>query len=292
MIFANILIDDRERICLIKRESNSFICFEDPSMTMLDLIENFETYQEEIQEKYTGVFPDSLDFAKILTPIPYPKRNVVCLGKNYLDHIKEIHGITGGPTDTAPAYPIYFTKAAFPCIGPGEIILRHPHVTSQIDYEAELCVVIGKAGMNISREKAEDHIFGYTIGNDISARDVQNRHVNWFKGKSLHTHCAIGPFIIHKSLLPLPLSLNVQSYVNGEQRQNGNTADLIWDIPSIISDLSQGYTLQPGDFIMTGTPKGVGMGFDPPKYLNPGDQITCKIEGIGELTNYVESLST
>jgi 2-keto-4-pentenoate hydratase/2-oxohepta-3-ene-1,7-dioic acid hydratase in catechol pathway len=156
-----------------------------------------------------------------------------------------------------------------------------------LDYEAELAVVIGKEGINISKENAEDYIFGYTIGNDVSARDLQKFHSQWFKGKSLSTHCPIGPWIVHKSQLPLPLELPIRSYVNNVLRQEANTRDMIFDIPTIISDLSKGYPLKPGDIILTGTPAGVGMAMDPPQYLKDGDVMLCEIEKIGFLVNTI-----
>lgn len=290
MIFATILYNGTERVCAIRREDQSFLLLPDKKLTMQTLIEDYDFLEDDLKEfcnSETALYLP-LEMGQLRSPIPYPRRNVVCLGKNYLEHVKEIGGITGGPKDRAPEYPIYFTKAAYPCNHPGGTILLHREVTDSIDYEAELCVVIGKRGMNIPAEKAESYIFGYTIGNDISARDVQNRHVNWFKGKSLVSHCPIGPWIVQKEDLLHPLKLKVQSFVNGELRQDGNTADLIRSIPQIIEDLSKGYELFPGDLIMTGTPAGVGMGFHPPKYLNPGDEIRCVIEGIGELVNYME----
>lgn len=222
-----------------------------------------------------------------LAPIPEPGRNIVCLGKNYLDHVKEIKGITGGG-QSAPAAPVYFTKATHTVVGTGEDILSHQDITQKIDYEAELAIVIGKAGMNIPKEDAEEYIFGYTIANDISARDLQVNHLQWYKGKSLITHCPMGPWIVHKSLLPFPVALDIQSYVNGEIRQDANTREMIFDIPTIISDLSRGYPLLPGDIILTGTPAGVGMGFDPPKFLQPGDEVRCVIQGIGEVINQIK----
>ncbi len=253
------------------------------------LIENYDTFcpviERLLKEKNYSSIP--LKDIKLKSPIPYPKRNVICLGKNYADHVKEIKGFTGGPSDI-PDHPIYFTKAAYPCIGPEDTILRHKNATRKIDYEVELGVIIGKKGINIPAHEAESYIFGYTVGNDISARDLQKQHVNWFKGKSLKTHCSIGPWIVHKTLIPFPICLNIQSRINGELRQDSNTKNLIFDIPNIISDLSKGMELIPGDIILTGTPSGVGLGFDPPKYLQPGDKIECSVEKIGTLTNYLE----
>ncbi len=252
------------------------------------LIESYDTFFPSIENPIIEKCPSiPLKKVKLLAPIPYPKRNIICLGKNYADHIKEIKGFTADPSDI-PEHPIYFTKAGYPCVGHNDTILRHENATQKIDYEVELGVIIGKNGINISADEAESYIFGYTVGNDISARDLQKQHVNWFKGKSLKTHCSIGPWIVHKSLIPFPVCLNIQSRINGKIRQDSNTKNLIFNIPYIISDLSKGMELIPGDIILTGTPSGVGLGFNPPKYLQPGDKIECTIEKIGTLTNYIE----
>jgi len=219
-------------------------------------------------------------------PIPEPMRNIVCLGKNYLDHIKEISsmGIGGG----TPSVPIYFTKATHTVIGPNEKILSHSQITQKVDYEAELAVIIGKKGIDIKPEEAESYIFGYTVANDISARDLQQNHGQWYKGKSLTTHCPIGPWIVTKDSLPYPPYLSIRAYVNDELRQQSNTDQLLFSITDIICDISKGYELRPGDIILTGTPSGVGQGFSPPKYLKRGDVVTCFIDGIGSLSNPVE----
>lgn len=224
---------------------------------------------------------------KILTPIPWTKRNVFCLGKNYLEHAKELEGLTANLSGV-PEYPIYFTKTASPAIGPNEAIRIFPEVTGgEVDYEVELAIIIGKQGVNINPKDVEDYIFGYTILNDISARQLQVRHTQWFRGKCLDTHTVIGPVVVHKSLLPLPLDLKLETRVNGELRQESDTKHLIFDIPTIISDISRATTLYPGDIIATGTPSGVGMGFKPPRYLKQGDLVECRIEGIGVLRNPV-----
>ncbi|MBP2033692.1 2-keto-4-pentenoate hydratase/2-oxohepta-3-ene-1,7-dioic acid hydratase in catechol pathway [Clostridium algifaecis] len=236
--------------------------------------------------KNEDIEADSLDSVKIEAPIPYPERNVFCLGKNYVEHAREVKltRITG--TDI-PKQPIYFTKVASPAIGNGDFVKFSTKVTKQVDYEAELAVIIGKEGINIKAEEAEDYIFGYTIINDVSARDLQGKHVQWFKGKSLDTFCPMGPCIVNKSDIPFPVELNIGCKVNGEVRQKSNTKKLIFDIPYIISDLSKGLTLKPGDIISTGTPNGVGMGFNPIKILKNGDVVECFIEGIGTLTNKI-----
>lgn len=228
-----------------------------------------------------------LDQVTLLAPIPYPKQDILCLGKNYLAHAKELSGSIF-QDDTLPKYPIYFSKRARPAIGTGSTICRHLEATEKTDYEVELAVVIGKGGSNISPDDVEKHIFGYTIVNDISARDVQNQHTQWYRGKSLDTYCPMGPWITYASEISFPPELAIQSRVNGEVRQNDNTKNMIFSITHVISELSKGISLQSGDIIITGTPAGVGFGFDPPKFLQQGDCVECEIEGIGTLINTVE----
>jgi 2-keto-4-pentenoate hydratase/2-oxohepta-3-ene-1,7-dioic acid hydratase in catechol pathway len=225
---------------------------------------------------------------KLLAPIPHPIRNVICLGLNYRDHAAELKD-RFTKQHQMPEAPVYFGKMAAGIIGPGEQISRHPGVTDAIDYEVELVAVIGKGGANIQAADAFDHIFGYTIMNDITARDLQHRHTQWIKGKSLDTFTAMGPVLAHRSLFSDPPELDLSCAVNGEIRQSSNTRNLIFDLPYIISDLSRGFTLKSGYLIATGTPAGVGMGFVPPRYLQPGDTVTCTIEGIGTLENRVEA---
>lgn len=255
-------------------------------LTMTEFIGQYQPEWTDLIAEFFGNRPHLARDLKDLTfkaPIPSPARNIVCLGKNYQAHAEELKGQIF--SDTPPSYPIYFTKPDHTVIGTEETILSHKSITKKLDYEVELALIIGKKGIDIPKDRAEEYIFGYTIANDISARDLQHNHTQWYKGKSLTTHCPMGPFIVHKSVLPFPLELNLKSYVNGELRQNGNTRDMIFDIPTIISDLSRGYELRPGDIILTGTPAGVGMGFEPPKYLKPGDAVTCEIESIGTLAN-------
>ena len=257
--------------------------------SMTELIESFE---ENTVEKIKNAISSnnfnyvSLNSIKLLAPIPNPKRNIFCLGKNYIDHVKEIKQTKISGTGI-PDFPIYFTKVASPAIGNGDEIKFSSKVTTQVDYEAELAVVIGKEGTNIKRENVEDYIFGYTIVNDVSARDLQGKHIQWFKGKSLDTFCPMGPCLVDKSEIKFPTELNITCSINGELRQDSNTENLIFDIPYIISDLSKGLTLKPGDIISTGTPSGVGLGFNPPKVLKNGDIVECYIEKIGKLVNKV-----
>lgn len=223
---------------------------------------------------------------KITAPIPNPRRNVFCLGKNYADHAMEIKSLPGGEAKV-PNYPIYFTKVADPAIGHMDKVIIPTGITEKVDYEVELAIIIGKDGKNIELKDVEDFIFGYSIANDISARDVQGKHIQWFKGKSLDTFTPMGQYIVHKSHIGLPVELDIRCNVNGELRQSSNTKNLIFDIPYIVSDLSKGLTLRAGDIILTGTPAGVGMGFNPPKFLKSGDVIECYIEKLGTLVNMI-----
>lgn len=223
---------------------------------------------------------------KPLAPLPQPRRNIICLGKNYREHAKEIaKKINTG--DEIPKHPIFFTKATTTVIGHGEPIPAHQDITRKLDYEAELAIIIGKGGINIPRQQAMEHVFGYTAFNDISARDLQGDHLQWYRGKSLDGFAPMGPVVVHRSAMPGPENIEIQCRVNGELRQQATLADLIFDIPAIIETLSAGATLLPGDIIATGTPAGVGMGFSPSRYLQPGDEVVVEITGVGRLVNRV-----
>ncbi|MGL5693049.1 MAG: fumarylacetoacetate hydrolase family protein [Peptostreptococcaceae bacterium] len=224
---------------------------------------------------------------KLCAPIVYPIKDVLCLGLNYKDHVEE----TARSFDEAiklPEFPVYFSKRTNKAIGPNEKISNWKGISNQVDYEVELGIIIGKEGINISKEDAYDYVFGYTVINDISARDLQQKHGQWFRGKSIDSFTSLGPCIVYKDEIETPVELNVYSFVNGELRQSSNTKNFIFDIPTIINDLSQGVTLKQGDIIATGTPAGVGMGFESPKYLKSGDIVECKIDKIGVLKNIVE----
>jgi 2-keto-4-pentenoate hydratase/2-oxohepta-3-ene-1,7-dioic acid hydratase in catechol pathway len=219
--------------------------------------------------------------ARLLSPIPWPRKNVVCLGINYREHIEE--GARAREIAVnVPEAPVYFTKPATAVIGHGGKVIHHK-ATERLDYEAELAVVVGKRGRDIPKEKAYDYVFGYTICLDMTARDLQRRHGQWFKGKSLDTFCPLGPWIVHKSALLDPHNLRLICRVNGEVMQDGNTRDMIFDIPTTIEALSAGMTLEPGDIISTGTPSGVGFARVPPLFLKPGDRVEGDVERIGTL---------
>ncbi|MDW7675684.1 MAG: fumarylacetoacetate hydrolase family protein [Bacillota bacterium] len=219
---------------------------------------------------------------KLCAPIPRPLKNIFCVGKNYIDHALEI-----GTKEEIPEYPMIFTKVPTTVIGPEEHVLTHEEITDSLDYEGELAVVIGKQGKGIKASEAMDYVFGYTILNDITARNIQKRHIQYFLGKSLDTACPMGPYIAHKSLVPNPHKLQITTKVNGEVRQQGCTDQFIFDIPSLISVISAGMTLEPGDIISTGTPAGVGAGFNPPRFLKAGDVVEIEIEGLGLLKNEI-----
>lgn len=218
---------------------------------------------------------------KIISPIPWPRKNVILLGVNYREHIEE--GARARSVELKyPDAPVFFTKPATTVIGHlGKVI--HHTATEKLDFEVELAVVLGKKGKDIPKEKAFDFIFGYTICLDMTARDLQRRHGQWFKGKSLDTFCPLGPWIVHKSALPDPSQLRLICRVNGEVMQDGNTRDMIFDIPTTIESLSKGMTLEPGEIISTGTPSGVGFARVPPFFLKPGDKVEAEVERIGIL---------
>lgn len=230
---------------------------------------------------------------ELLAPCAPLRRNVFCVGKNYREHALEFErsgfdssSSDGSRSSSSAELPVIFTKATTSVIGPGQGICAHSSLTKALDYEAELAVVIGLGGRGISKESAYEHVFGYTILNDITARDLQQGHKQWFMGKSLDTFCPIGPWVVTAGETDAS-SLRIRSWVNDEPRQDANTGDLIFDIPTLISTISAGITLLPGDVIATGTPSGVGLGFDPPRFLKPGDVVTVEIEGLGRLTNPV-----
>lgn len=225
-----------------------------------------------------------LQEAVLLAPIQHPAHDILCVGVNYSDHLEECVGTMDIKTSMDT---IYFSKRTSEIIGPDEDIPGHFLLDTDIDYEVELAVVIGKSGRDIALKDAEDYIFGYSIFNDISARGLQKRHSQWFRGKSLDGFAIMGPVVVHKSAMPMPFDLKLTCRVNGEIRQSSNTRFLIQSIPGIISELSQGCTLVAGDIIATGTPGGVGMSFQPPRYLKPGDLVTCEIEKIGEISNRI-----
>jgi 2-keto-4-pentenoate hydratase/2-oxohepta-3-ene-1,7-dioic acid hydratase in catechol pathway len=224
---------------------------------------------------------------KVLAPIPQPRKNVFCVGRNYKAHIDEGMRAQGKPPAPLPVVPEFFTKPPTAVIAAGDTIPLHANATKMLDYEVELAVVIGRKGTDIKADKAFDHVFGYSIINDVTGRDLQRAHGQWFKGKGLDRSCPFGPIVVHASTLPNVEDLRISCSVNGELRQDSRTSNMIFPIPQIIEHLSRGLTLEPGDIIATGTPAGVGYAMEPPHFLKSGDKVSAVVEGIGSLENTI-----
>jgi 2-keto-4-pentenoate hydratase/2-oxohepta-3-ene-1,7-dioic acid hydratase in catechol pathway len=257
---------------------------------MVDLIENITKSEIEHLSKlssnttYDGFQYDTAK-VKFQSPIKRPIHDIICVGVNYSDHLKETKDNIN--EFQAPTSTVYFAKRANEIIGSGDTIKSRMDLDSELDYEVELAVIIGKKGIDIPIDQVEDYIFGYSVFNDISARKLQKSHNQWYRGKSLDTFSSLGPVILYKTALPFPVQVDVKTTVNNELRQSSNTKMFIADIAKIISEVSSGMTLEPGDIIATGTPSGVAMAMRPPKFLKIGDTVTCEIPEIGKLTNIV-----
>jgi 2-keto-4-pentenoate hydratase/2-oxohepta-3-ene-1,7-dioic acid hydratase in catechol pathway len=259
-----------------------------PGAGMLEVIERWDEVGPLLRERAGELPAQPLDSVEVLAPIPVPRRNVWCVGKNYRDHAVEF-GRSGYDTpqrsEELPERPIMFSKATTAVTGPDTLV--QPGPTSELDYEGELTVIIGKGGRGISREEAYDHVWGYTLINDVTARDVQRDHKQWLLGKSFDTHCPMGPYAVTADEIEDVAALELETTVNGERRQFAPLKDLIFDIPELISTISRGTTLLPGDLIATGTPAGVGLGFDPPRFLASGDVVEVTVTGLGTLRNRI-----
>ncbi|MEK6711548.1 MAG: fumarylacetoacetate hydrolase family protein [Nitrospinota bacterium] len=234
----------------------------------------------------TGGRPKPLSAVKLLPPVAELKRPVIAVGLNYKKHADESAHRRNEPPGTYPQIPVFFCKWIGSHNGPEGKIIHHA-ITKHLDYEAELVIVIGKRGVNIPKERAMDYVYGYTIMNEVSARDVQRRHGQWFKGKALDTFGPLGPWIVTKDEAGDGNNLKIQSRVNGQVRQDSNTSDMIFDVATLVASVSEGFTLVPGDMIATGTPEGVGLFMDPPGLMKPGDVVECEIEKIGVLRNHI-----
>ena len=235
-----------------------------------------------------GAFsPLPLSGVRLLAPIPHPRYDILCVGVNYKSHKDEAdHGLNDKELAELKD-SIYFSKRARRVTGPGETLYGFFDLDPHLDYETELAVVIGKECRGVQKEEAEEVIFGYSVFNDFSSRILQRKYKQWMVGKSLDGYSAMGPWIVTRDELPFPLELTLHCEVNGEERQHSNTRLMLNGVPGVIRDLSAGITLEPGDIIATGTPAGVAMGMAEPKWLKPGDEVHCTIEGIGTLVNTI-----
>ena len=288
MRLATVRVHDRVALALVEgdgtvRDLTAVL----GTTSMLDLIDRWADLGPVISR--AGDLPE-ITPSRFMAPIPEPRRDLFAVGKNYRAHVAEF-GRSGfdrpDRSEAVPEWPVVFSKATTAVTGPYDTIEAHPAVTTELDYEAELAVVIGRRARAVSRRDAMDQVWGYTVINDVTARDLQRRHQQWLLGKSLDTHAPMGPWVVTADEVPDVRALRVSSRVNGRPRQDASVADLIFSVPELIETISAGTTLLPGDIIATGTPAGVGIGFDPPVFLRPGDVVECAVEGVGGIRNVV-----
>lgn len=288
-------IDKKELVGVLNREETFVYPLSAADMdyrTMKDVISEISPSEMELLEHISGLPPYEvanaapLEEIRLLAPIPVPEQDIICLGINYMEHAKESARFKK-EAFSKPVQAVYFSKRVNRATAPLEGIPAHQDMTSQLDYEAELAVILKKDAKNVSEKDVQDYIFGYTIMNDVSARDVQTGHGQWYFGKSLEGFTPLGPWIVTADSIDFPPRLAIRSKVNGELRQNSNTELFIHGIAEVICELSRGMTLKAGTIIATGTPAGVGMGFDPPRFMKPGDVVECIIEDIGTLKNTI-----
>ena len=284
---VGILSKDGNKVIAISEIISDFKCNNNPMIQLINMINENNDILNKLkyaEENFERAY--SIENVKILSPIRKPIHDIICVGVNYSDHLGEIKKDMKDFKEVKA--PVYFSKRAIEIIGFGDKIKSRFDLDECLDYEVELAVIIGKTAKDIEPEEVNDYIFGYSIFNDISSRDIQKRHSQWYKGKSLDSYSAMGPCIVHKDDFKLHLKLDIKSILNNEVRQSSNTKYMIHDINYLVSDISKGMTLEAGDIIATGTPGGVGMSFNPPKYMKSGDKIICSIENIGELINFIE----
>lgn len=293
MFLASYILNDRTHWGLVDMDcqcihpiSEIFGEYVPPNLLAYVIDKGCDSFSKPQMDNFDSGLP--LDMIKLLAPIYNPTRNIFCVGKNYVDHVNELSKYDKEQFDYTAEKPVFFTKCTTSINHPNAPIPSHKSITSQLDYEAELAVIIGKDGTDIPVSEALDYVFGYTIINDVTARDVQRAHKQWMKGKGLDGFCPMGPWIVTRDEISDPQNLAIRSFVNGELRQSSNTHLMIHSIAELISELSQGLTLKAGDILATGTPKGVGAGFNPPKFLTKGDIVRIEIDGIGAIENTVE----
>lgn len=296
MKFVTYEIEHKRRLGVINRDGTWIYPLRSLDMdykTMQELIEGISESEKQLLEYVSGQDPYKIkgavpaEEAILLAPIPHPVQDVICLGINYMAHAEESARYKKEAFGGERPFAVYFSKRVSEATGTGAEIPSHKELVQDLDYEAELAVIIGKDAKNVPVSEVKNYIFGYTVINDVSARTLQTRHKQWYFGKSLDGFLPMGPCIVTAEEFPYPPRLSIQSRVNGELRQDSSTELMIFGIDHVVSELSAGMTLKAGIIIATGTPAGVGMGFDPPRFLKPGDVVECSIEGIGTLVNRV-----
>lgn len=296
MKFVTYEIEHKRRLGVINRDGTWIYPLRSLDMdykTMQELIEGISESEKQLLEYVSGQDPYKIkgavpaEEAILLAPIPHPVQDVICLGINYMAHAEESARYKKEAFGGERPFAVYFSKRVSEATGTGAEIPSHKELVQDLDYEAELAVIIGKDAKNVPVSEVKNYIFGYTVINDVSARTLQTRHKQWYFGKSLDEFLPMGPCIVTAEEFPYPPRLSIQSRVNGELRQDSSTELMIFGIDHVVSELSAGMTLKAGTIIATGTPAGVGMGFDPPRFLKPGDVVECSIEGIGTLVNRV-----
>ena len=280
-IKAGVVVDDKIAVC---------VSGEDARDAVRGLIESGDEALS--QWRHMAANPQeavAISDVDLMAPIPEPRRNIFCVGKNYKAHAAEFHssGYDSTGKEAVPEVPVVFTKATTCVIGPGDTIRSSLDPAGSVDYEGELCAVIGKRAFQVPKAEAYDYVFGYTILNDVTSRVLQKRHNQWLIGKSIDTFGPLGPYLVTADEIGDVNALELETRVNGEVRQKASVAELIFDIPTLIETMSATMTLLPGDIIATGTAAGVGLGFDPPRYLTAGDVVTVTFSKIGELSNPV-----
>lgn len=296
MKFVTYEIEHKRRLGVINRDGTWIYPLRSLDMdykTMQELIEGISESEKQLLEYVSGQDPYKIkgavpaEEAILLAPIPHPVQDVICLGINYMAHAEESARYKKEAFGGERPFAVYFSKRVSEATGTGAEIPSHKELVQDLDYEAELAVIIGKDAKNVPVSEVKNYIFGYTVINDVSARTLQTRHKQWYFDKSLDGFLPMGPCIVTAEEFPYPPRLSIQSRVNGELRQDSSTELMIFGIDHVVSELSAGMTLKAGTIIATGTPAGVGMGFDPPRFLKPGDVVECSIEGIGTLVNRV-----
>ena len=279
--------ENTQRVGVLTQDETAVLPLDYPDMNTLIETASLSDLRSAASAAERASVRVSLAEVELLAPIPRPRQDILCLGMNYKDHADEAAQYNAEAFTKEKPVAVYFSKRVSQAVAPEGDIERHAGLVERLDYEVELGVILGKAARNVKAEEAGDYIFGYTVINDVSARDVQTSHKQWYFGKSLDGFTPMGPCIVTADEISFPPALDISSAVNGEPRQHSNTRLFLTSIPALLEELTAGMTLLPGTIIATGTPAGVGMGFDPPKFLQSGDVVECTIQGIGTIRNTV-----